>query len=75
LSYISNTLAFGDGNTGMGEANSAYSLRMLPVPFAPAQRHLSGANYAYADGHVKWMRPNAISNSTPPNGANSTFVP
>jgi prepilin-type processing-associated H-X9-DG protein len=75
LSYISNTLALGDGNTGAGEGNSAYSLRSLPTPFAPAQRHLGGANYAYADGHIQWLRPNAISNTAPASSLNSSFVP
>ena len=27
-----------------------------------AGKHLEGANYAYADGHVKWLRPTKISN-------------
>ena len=27
-------------------------------------RHLEGANYAFADGHVKWLRPNKITNGT-----------
>jgi prepilin-type processing-associated H-X9-DG protein len=75
MSYISNTLAWGDGNTGAGEANSAYSLRSLPTPFAPAQRHLGGANYVYADGHVKWLLPKAISNTAPANSSNAAFVP
>jgi prepilin-type N-terminal cleavage/methylation domain-containing protein/prepilin-type processing-associated H-X9-DG protein len=26
-------------------------------------RHLEGANYGFADGHVKWLKPNKISNT------------
>lgn len=25
-----------------------------------AQRHLEGANYGFADGHVKWLKPQTI---------------
>jgi prepilin-type N-terminal cleavage/methylation domain-containing protein/prepilin-type processing-associated H-X9-DG protein len=28
----------------------------------PENRHLDGANYAFADGHVKWMKPGKIAN-------------
>ena len=27
-------------------------------------RHLEGANYAFADGHVKWLKPNKIGGGT-----------
>jgi len=44
-------------------------------------RHLEGANYVFADGHVKWLkgstgnRPAEIYNPvTPPDGANFTFA-
>ena len=30
---------------------------------SPAWRHLEGANYGFADGHVKWLKPSRI-NST-----------
>ena len=37
-------------------------------------RHLGGANYAFADGHVKWLLPDKISLNADPTGANFTFV-
>jgi prepilin-type processing-associated H-X9-DG protein len=44
------------------------------------ERHLGGANYAFADGHVKWLKAekvlpgNACTNGTnSPTGSNSTF--
>lgn len=40
-----------------------------------ARRHLGGANYAFADGHAKWLHPNAISLTAPPAGGNVTFMP
>jgi prepilin-type processing-associated H-X9-DG protein len=36
------------------------------------KKHLDGANYLFADGHVKWLKPDAISNDTP-SGSNFTF--
>lgn len=39
-----------------------------------ATRHLGGANYAFADGHVKWLLPDKISTTAPPAGGNATFV-
>jgi prepilin-type processing-associated H-X9-DG protein len=68
------SITWGDGNTGAGEANAAYSLRNLPPNFAPSMRHRNGANYAFADGHVKWLLPRAISNTAPP-GTSPTLVP
>ena len=37
-------------------------------------RHLGGANYAFADGHIKWLLPEKISLTDNPNGTNYTFV-
>jgi prepilin-type N-terminal cleavage/methylation domain-containing protein/prepilin-type processing-associated H-X9-DG protein len=37
-----------------------------------AARHLEGANYAFADGHVKWLKP-SVPTSDPPSGSNFTF--
>ncbi len=39
-----------------------------------AIRHLEGANYAFADGHVKWYKPTKISGGNiSPTGDNVTF--
>jgi prepilin-type N-terminal cleavage/methylation domain-containing protein/prepilin-type processing-associated H-X9-DG protein len=35
-------------------------------------RHLEGANYAFADGHVKWLKSTALTFDNP-NGSNVTF--
>ena len=35
-------------------------------------RHLNGSNYSYADGHVRWSKPESVGNAT----ANfATFAP
>ena len=42
-----------DGNTTAGFA-----------PLYSAQRHLEGANYAFVDGHVKWLRGDSATQSS-----------
>ena len=38
------------------------------------ERHLEGSNYSFADGHVKWLRPEKIYNgNTPADGSRFTF--
>ena len=40
----------------------------------PSERHLEGANYLFADGHVKWLKQSAFGNAcTTPTGSNATF--
>ena len=48
---------------GDGTSLSRFGQRCTPAPvgfatFPAAQLHLDGANFAYADGHVKWLRGN-----------------
>lgn len=38
-----------------------------------ARRHLEGANYLFADGHVKWYRPDKITCDDPNAVSNPTF--
>jgi len=57
----------GDGNDGTELTDARYSLNALPQAWrntegSPARRHFDTANYAFADGHVKALRPEAISN-------------
>ena len=39
----------------------------------PQTRHLDGANYAFADGHVKWLKPDKI--NPPTNATGYSFSP
>lgn len=58
----SQLIMLGDGDGNSPEANASYAMNRLPaswlqLPNSPAKRHLGGANYAFADGHVEWLNP------------------
>lgn len=62
--------------------DTAFLLESLPtinphptyVGYASAaRRHLEGANYAFADGHAKWYKPEQIDAAGTPKGNNVTF--
>lgn len=59
------TFLLGEGNDGSDASNATYSKSELPQAWlsdkrSPLFRHLGGANYAFADGHVKWLTPSGI---------------
>ena len=55
IESAASTIAFGDGVSGNARyARSSFETAGDPVA---ATRHLDGANYAFADGHIKWIRP------------------
>ncbi len=61
------TILLGEG-VDNGATNSHFS--ELPLDWktdnpSPAKRHLDGANYAFVDGHVKWLKPEKVSVQTP----------
>ncbi len=61
LRFISNTFLLGDGNTGSDATNARYSIPKILTawigdPKSPTSRHLDGMNFAFADGHVKWLK-------------------
>ena len=65
----------GEGDDGTDLTNSNYSLSAFPPawltdPSKPPFRHFMGANYAFADGHVKWMKPDQLTGPGAPR-----FVP
>jgi prepilin-type N-terminal cleavage/methylation domain-containing protein/prepilin-type processing-associated H-X9-DG protein len=72
LTEPTRTIVIGDGHNG-GWSYSRSSTEtdvgstyvngvMTPnTGLAPSVRHLDGANYGFGDGHVKWLRPAAIS--------------
>jgi prepilin-type N-terminal cleavage/methylation domain-containing protein/prepilin-type processing-associated H-X9-DG protein len=78
LQYSSNVIMNGDG------AASAADYQVVSAPGVGRARHLDGANYAFADGHVKFLLPSKVlsgaagncgdvSGPNMPNGSNATF--
>jgi len=65
LQYISNTVMVGDALSGDATRNSngnesatgtAAIIDLADTNVGAATRHLDGANYTFADGHVKWLK-------------------
>jgi prepilin-type N-terminal cleavage/methylation domain-containing protein/prepilin-type processing-associated H-X9-DG protein len=55
IAYPANTVMNGDGS------GTASNYNRFNVPGGNgAVRHLEGANYSFADGHVKWYKPEAV---------------
>ena len=80
VSRTESVFFFGDGNDGTDATNARYSLSTLPAAWktdknSPAFRHstdLVGLNFAFADGHVKWLKIAQVTGDKP-NGENATF--
>lgn len=58
IDVVSLTLLSGDGEPS---DDPNISIQLLPPRWiananSPARRHLDGANYGFADGHVKWFK-------------------
>jgi prepilin-type N-terminal cleavage/methylation domain-containing protein/prepilin-type processing-associated H-X9-DG protein len=78
LTFIANTILAGDGNDGIDVTDARYSKFGLPADWLtdkskPSFRHLDCANYAFADGHVKCLKPEKITNNKP-DPSTYTFV-
>ena len=70
------TILSGDGT---GDNLPFYHLSQLPDTWRtddhfPAWRHLDGANYGFADGHVKWLKPEKITLDKPSVGKPTFLV-
>lgn len=54
------TVLLGEGSGDVDKADAAYTKSALPQTWlsdqnSPLYRHLGGANYVFADGHLKWF--------------------
>ncbi len=63
ISAVSSTFMSGDGEPS---DDPNISLQLMPPLWitredSPARRHLEGSNFLYADGHVKWLKPESVS--------------
>ena len=75
IAWPARTILAGDGQAG--DARAAVS--HLPRTWrndekSPAFRHQSGAVYAFADGHVQWLKPEQVTARSSAAGA-PTFLP
>ncbi len=58
-------ITMGDGDGGSTNSTARYNLNALPQSWistanSPARRHHDTANYAFADGHVKRLKPSEV---------------
>ncbi len=62
ISSIRQTILLGEGldNGGTNSHFSELPFDWKTSDLSPAKRHLDGANYAFVDGHVKWLKPERI---------------
>ena len=65
------TILIGDGDGGSSLTDARYAIAALPRawrknPQSPARYHLGGGNYLFADGHIKWSKPQRIATASPP---------
>lgn len=66
---IQHTVVFQDGNGGRGNYMAISEVLSTPS----SARHLEGNNFAFADGHVKWLKPGQVLDTARPNQAQYTF--
>lgn len=65
LRHADAVILLGEGSDGRDKTGAAYSKTALPPLWlkndgSPLRRHLGGANYLFADGHIAWLRADTI---------------
>jgi prepilin-type N-terminal cleavage/methylation domain-containing protein/prepilin-type processing-associated H-X9-DG protein len=61
LPFVTSTIMNGDAYSTIS-TNTVFDVTYDAYTRIGAARHLEGANYAFADGHVKWLRPEKVGN-------------
>jgi prepilin-type N-terminal cleavage/methylation domain-containing protein/prepilin-type processing-associated H-X9-DG protein len=75
-----NVILNGDGDGAGGSADYALGSTLTPeysdwdVSASYTTRHLGGANYSFTDGHVKFLKPDQITITDPPDGSNFSLL-
>jgi prepilin-type processing-associated H-X9-DG protein len=59
-------ILLGDGDGAASASTASYAINQIPIVWrtlqnSPSKRHVGGANYAFVDGHVKWLKPAQVS--------------
>lgn len=87
LTFPANTVLNGEAQDGNCQAVCSATAPLAGGTPPARQRHLEGANYAFADGHVKWLKYEVVLPATPgthclvttkinsPDGSNYTHCP
>lgn len=82
LTHTATTVLHFDSQSSDASAALDYMTLLKTYMPDPTVRHLEGANYSFADGHVKWLRSEKIQDGitgcpgdNSPNGSNFTFCP
>jgi len=80
INYPAVTIMNGETDPDNGNHTSDYSYCNGTLPngtYAPSvaarTRHLEGANYAFVDGHVKWLRYEKLTVNDPATGSSPTW--
>jgi len=68
-SYPPGTYTWDPVQTNIDPTNAAHNVLWQAV----MKRHLDGANYGFVDGHVKWLKPDAVTYDDPATGSKATF--
>jgi len=72
MTAVALTVLNGDGKGDVAAAASGTPLYTMDystwngygsTAAEPPSRHLEGANYSFADGHVKWLKPGKVTNN------------